>query len=425
MKVIITNPPWIFKQNKFLGKRVGFRAGSRWPLSLPNFRDWRKRYRPYPGFMGYATTYLQAKGISAKFYDAIGDRDNYKTFFKKIDSFRPDIVIQETSAPTFDIDLKVAEQIHNRGYEVCLVGPQATAFAEKLIELPFVDYVLRGAYELSSLEMAKSKIKGIYEHQFIDFDQLPYPYRDENIIHNYRDYNCLRNLKFPQLWMYATRGCVAKCNFCLWVHTMFNRRLSLRKAQGVLDEADNMITKYNFKHIYFDDDCWNIGPEERLIEIADGLGKIGIPWTIHARLDTSTKEMFKYFVDKGCSGFRIGVESLSQRLLDAVNKNLKVEDIIDKINYLKGLNVDLFLLFMHYLPGETDFDRSEQNRKIKQLAIPYQNPPCIPFPGTPYYQQLIDKGFIPEEKVSWCEYDGSIVGKNLVGMVRAYSDSFR
>ncbi|MBU2251347.1 MAG: hypothetical protein KKH25_03745, partial [Candidatus Omnitrophica bacterium] len=187
MKVIITNPPWIFKQNKFLGKRVGFRAGSRWPLSLPNFRDWRKRYRPYPGFMGYATTYLQAKGISAKFYDAIGDRDNYKTFFKKIDSFRPDIVIQETSAPTFDIDLKVAEQIHNRGYEVCLVGPQATAFAEKLIELPFVDYVLRGAYELSSLEMAKSKIKGIYEHQFIDFDQLPYPYRDENIIHNYRD----------------------------------------------------------------------------------------------------------------------------------------------------------------------------------------------------------------------------------------------
>lgn len=453
MKVLVTNPPWIFRDKIF--KRSGVRAGSRWPFSsikptlsyklYTYFRNFFKNpsrilnrkvllklfhisgrlsncpYIPYPVFMGYATSYLQSKGIEAKFYDAIALRHNYSTFYKTIDRFEPDIIIQETSTPSFNIDLEIANKLHKK-YEICLVGSMATTFAEKLIEMPFVDYILKGAYEYSVLEMCQTRRKGLYDYNIAHLDDLPYPYRDEIIIHHYRDFNCLKELAFPQLWVYASRGCIFHCDFCLWVNVMLNKKLSLRSPKNIIGEVDDMTRKYGFKHVYFDDDCWNIGPEERLMKIADGMHKIGLPWTINARLDLSSKEMFRYFVDRGCAGLRLGVESLSQPLLDIIHKDLKIEDIIDKIKFLEKLDVESYLLFMHYLPFETQEDRNEQNRIIKELGHRYQNPPCIPFPGTPYYEKLCNNRFM-KAKIDWSEYDGGNIGGNLFKLIKDYSDN--
>lgn len=460
MKILITNPPWIFKESLFI-KRFGVRAGSRWPFSgrFPTvyariatfYENQVKRgpraiinateklirkvtspskgvskpfpyYSPYPGFMGYATSYLQSQGIEAIFYDAIAQCHDYSTFFRKVDEIKPDIVIQETSTPSFDVDMKIARELYKK-YEVCLVGPHATAFAESLIELPFVSYVLKGAYEHSAMEMVKTRRKGVYElSRPVNLDDLPYPYRDEVIIHHYRDANCPTRFALPQLWVYASRGCAYHCDFCLWQHTMFNNKLVLRRPENILGEIDDQVRKFGFKHIYFDDDCWNLGDEKRMMEIADGMKEIGLPWTINARFDGCSKETFKYLVDRGCAGLRLGIESLSQSLLNRLNKGLRVQDILDTLRYLEGLNVDLYLLFMHYVPGETEEDRYEQDREIEKLNHTYQNPPCIPFPGTPFYDKLVQAGYDPKNfGVKWSEYDGGKIGDNLRRLVKEYS----
>lgn len=455
MKVLITNPPWLYR--KGLSKRFGVRVGSRWPFSyeiptvytrlyhfcqrlkeekikdilrkLIQRYNTKKRehtllqpflqYVPYPIFMGYTTSFLRSKGIETIFYDAGAQYHNYRTFFKTVDMIKPDIVIQETSTASYSLDLEIAQKLHKK-YEICLAGPQATVFAERLVNLPYVDYVLRGAYEYPALEMVQTRRKGVYNYHIANLDDLPYPYIDARIIHHYRDFNCLKKLAFPQLWTYASRGCTFHCDFCYWVHVMFNRKLSLRRSEKIIDEVDDRARKYGFRHVYFDDDCWNIGPEGRLMKIADGMREINLPWTINARLDLSTKEMFRYFVDRGCVGLRLGVESLSQHLLDLTHKDLKVETILDKIKYLEKLDVELYLLFMHYVPGETDADREEQKRQIKKLGHRYQNPPCIPLPGTPYYQKIIQTGF-SLEGVDWSEFDAGNLGKNLLQMAKNYT----
>lgn len=461
MKILVTNPPWIV-DGGFFNKRSGVRAGSRWPFtfesSLPSIlankfkfkakkieevgwvkesfkkKPWgtllmvldiilhKRRYSPYPVFMGYTVTYLQSKGIEAKFYDAIAENHSYKKFYQEVEKFKPEIIIMETSTPSFNIDISIAENLHNKGYEVCLVGPHATAFAEKLIELPFVDYILKGEYEYSALEMAQTRRRGVYDSKRVqDLDSMPYPYRDKKIIPLYREYCCHKNLAFPQLWVYGGRGCPARCNFCLWNNTMFNQRFTLRNPENILAEVEEMLKKYDFKYILFDDDCWNLGNRDRLMKIADGMQKFGLPWSIMGRLDTSDKEIFKYLADRGCVGIRLGVESLSQKLLDKTSKNLKVEFILDTLNYLKTLDVGLYTCFMHYIVGETQEDRDNQNAKIRELGLPHQNPPCIPFPGTPYYQIVLSQ--MPELKnINWDEYDGGRIGKNLKDIVRRYSE---
>jgi len=425
-KILLTNPPWITKDD-FLSQRWGVRAGSRWPFTMHYWNILRylpRRfgfYCPYPMFMGYATTYLQSKGIEAKFYDAIAWRHDYDQFLREVDKFNPDIVIQETSTPSFPVDLEIAKKLH-RNAEVCLVGPHATAFAQKLIKLPFVDYILKGEYELSSLRMIKTKRKGVYEPERVaDLDSLPYPYRDKEIIGFYSEPCCQRKLSYPQLWVYAGRGCAFSCEFCLWVHTMYSKRFTLRKPEKVIAEIENAISKYGIKYILFDDDCWNLGGDKRLMEMADGLKKLKLPWSVLARMDTCSKDTFKYLVDRGCAGIRLGVESLSQRLLDRVEKKLTVKKIMETIKFLRRLDVDLYLCFVHYIPGETEQERREQDENIKKLGIKYQNPPLIPFPGTPYYQQLVENGFDPEKKVKWEEYDGGHLGKNLERLIEKYS----
>lgn len=418
MKVLLTNPPWIFNQYMFCGKRTGVRAGSRWPFSI---RGGKLDYIPYPGFLGYAASYLLSQGIDAVFYDAIASGHGYREFFSNVEYYKPDIVIQEVSTPSIDIDLWIAKELHKKKIEVCLVGPHATAAAPILAGFDFVDYVLKGAYEFSALEVCKYRRRGLYDYNVADIKDLPYPWRDKAIIDHYRDTNCLKSLKFPQLWVYSSRGCVFSCDFCLWAHSMFNKRFSLRDAGDVLKEIEEMAARYNFKHIYFDDDCWNIGPAGRLRAMAEGLKRIGLPWTINARLDLSSNDDFSYFVDNGCVGLRLGIESLSQRLLDCANKGLTVGAIVDKIKYLESLDVELYLLFMHYLPGENNRDRAIQDVYIRELGFRHQNPPCIPFPGTPYYEKL--KCYCPglADKISPKEFDGGNIGNKLIQLVKKYS----
>ena len=423
-RVLITNPPWIVETPSGR-KRLGIRAGSRWPLTTADHYK-PTTYMPYPAFMGYATALLAGHGVDVRFYDAIASHDDYGAFYRRVDQFAPDIVIQETSTPSFNVDAEIARRLHDR-CEVCLVGPHATAFAERLVEQSYVDYVLKGAYEHSALEMVRTRRKGVYEFSSLtNLDDLPYPYRDSEIIHHYRESVCRKKLAFPQLWVYGSRGCAFHCDFCLWVHTMYGRKVVLRDPARILDEVADMVRLYGVKYVLFDDDCWNLGGGERIAAIADGLHEIGLPWSMIGRLDTCNKDVFKYIVDRGCVGLRLGVESLSQRLLDRVDKRLKVEHIVDMIDYLKTLDVSLFLLFMHYIPGETWLDRLIQKVKIRRICrwnpdVRFQDPPCVPFPGTPYYDDFIRRGLDPEQVTAWHEYDGANLGANLMGITRKYA----
>lgn len=412
MKVVVANPPWIYRNNLF-EKRYGVRAGSRWPGS--STKRWHE-YVPYPVFMGYAVSYLRSRNIDAVFYDAVAEHHQYKDFYKRIDYYKPDIVIQETATPSFEADIIIARELAKK-YEVCLVGPHASVFSEELIKFPFISYILKGEYEYSSFEMVSTRRKGIYEPQRVfNLDDLPYPYRDADIVKLYKEPCCRKKLAYPQMWVYGSRGCAYECNFCLWVHTMYSRKLLLRDPDKILAEIEEGLARFGFKYIMFDDDCWNLGGDIRLMKLADGLQKIGIPWSVLGRMDTCSKELFRYIVDRGCVGIRLGVESLSQALLDKTNKKLAVADIIDVLSYLKTLDVSVYLCFMHYIQGETKEDRNIQANRIKELGFNYQNPPCIPFPGTPYYTEMVRKG-MDIKNVRWQEYDGGNIGTHLKRIV--------
>lgn len=424
-RLAIVNPPFIS------GDRVGYRAGCRWPSTGTS--GFSYFYCPYPFTVGYTASYLKSMGHDVMYYDAIGRRHGYDKFYSNLRQFNPEYVIQEISWPSINLDLGVARNISSFA-KVVLCGTHASVIADELIKLDYVHSVFEGVYEEHALELANTGEAKIYRKRPMEnLDKYPYPIREEwmkgDSRHNFEQINqaytayydpCHPGIPEPQLWMLSGRGCPFKCSFCLWPNTLFNNQVQWRDVDKVVAEIKYYKEEHGYRSVYFDDDTGNARPWPQLKALCDGLAPLDIPWLFMGRLDLSTEEQFKYIADHGCAGMRIGVETLSQRQLDAMHKGFKVEDIKEKIRYLNGIT-NLYLLFMHGYPGETEDDRRATEDFIKEIGCMSQNPACIPFKGVPYYDEIA--AVVPEIRdIPPMEFDGNNVSGRLLNIIKLYGE---
>lgn len=394
--------PW-FRSNRLLYKlwevgrdpqaRYGVRAGSRWPWTS----DTPIAPLHFPFIMAYAVSYLRKHHINASLIDAVAqEQHSYRDFMRDVRAASPDIVVIETSTPTFDIDIWLAEQIAAFS-EVALAGSHLTYHAEMAgKQYPFVTYLLKGEYIQSALRMAQKRTPGIYESQVVEnLDSIPYPYRDYPEATQYFDHTM--PTPKPQLQLYGSKGCPFRCTFCLWPQTMFMRNVALRSPHAIAREIREVTERYGYKSLFFDDDTFNIGVD-RISALCDELKNIGLPWTMMGRLDTSPDWLFDKMVDSGCVGMRFGVETFDTDVLKRVGKGLERSDFKKTIRRLskKYPDVMLRLFTMMDLPGQSrsmhekdmkilaDMGFSENGNIYRQVQVSQ----CAPFPGTVMYEQL-------------------------------------
>jgi radical SAM superfamily enzyme YgiQ (UPF0313 family) len=406
MKILLTNPPWEVE-----GK-YGCRAGSRWPfLAGPPV------YTPFPFFLAYATSYLQTVGIDAIFYDAIARMHSTQEFYAVVRSTRPDITLIETSTPSFNTDIKIAEEV-SKFSEVCLAGPHATVFADELIKLPFISYILKGEYEKNSHEMCTTRRKGVYDFNHIsdeNFDLLPFPYRPE-YSHVYKD--SILGPQLPQLPIMESRGCPFRCTFCMWPPTMYGRKYRTFSNERILAEIEDCARRFKFNDIFFDSDTFGVCNPDKIINLAEDIHKFNIPWTVMSRADLHPLEVWLELLNNGCYGFRFGIETFSPRLSHLINKREKFDDVMKVIKGLKAAGARIHLCTMGGFPTETDEDRRIHESALSEMSrmgVGIQKSWMVPFPGTPYYQELKSKGmnFIDD----WSCYSGESSNVKAKAMV--------
>jgi len=401
-----------FLNEKLWDIRYGVRAGSRWP--------WTMSVPPgaihFPFIMAYSASYLKSHGYDVDILDAVAEEEyNYENFIQKVRREAPDIVVIECSTPTIDIDLWIAKRL-SEFTEVALAGPHLTdeTVGEIVENNNFIKYFLKGEYILSSLEMVKTKKPGVYESLVVkDLDSIPFPFRDYESATKYFD-PTMPTPK-PQLQIWGSKGCPYKCTFCMWPRVMYKGVVSLRKPENIAREIRECVEKYGYKSIFFDDDTFNLGGEERLSRLCDELAKIGLPWTMMGRLDSSPKWIFDKMVDSGCVGMRFGIETFDLQVLKIIKKGIERINFLETLEYItnKHPHLMIHLTMMKDLPGQTEEIHKKDLEILHNLGYSpeniyrsYQVASCSPFPGTTLYEELkqeFGKDFLSDYKL----YDGS------------------
>ncbi|HLG95809.1 MAG TPA: radical SAM protein [Bryobacteraceae bacterium] len=345
-----------------------------------------RKMQPYPPLQTLiAAALLRQAGCQVAFLDATFDCD----FQAALARLRPDLVV-------------VCEDHFNFLTKMCLLKNRELAFSmARAAAVPAVvassdasdhvrEYldagfrgVILGEVENTLLALAssaESDWSGIAGLAFKDaegavhypvprqpsknLDALPQPAWDLIDIERYRR-AWTEAHGFFSLNMVSSRGCPYRCNWC--AKPVYGNTYHYRAPQLVAQEMLHLKTRYRPDRIWFADDIFGLSAQW-VRRFADEVERFGaqLPFKMQSRCDLMTRETVGALRRAGCAEVWMGVESGSQRILDAMEKGTRVEHIYEARENLRrhGIRACFFLQF-GYL-GETHEDIEQTVRMVRE-----------------------------------------------------------
>lgn len=172
-----------------------------------------------------------------------------------------------------------------------------------------------------------------------DINELPIVNRDFADIENYID---IRSIL-------TSRGCINRCDFCPTYNYWGKWRG--KSAEKVVEEIEYLINKYNTKKIIFLDDNATAS-KVRMQEISNIIlrKKINIKLGCLGSINTYDKQTFELMYKAGFRWLHFGIETGSQRVLEANNKSFDIEYAKKVIKEVKQIGFRVRTSFIFDLP---------------------------------------------------------------------------
>lgn len=228
-------------------------------------------------------------------------------------------------------------------------------------------------------------------------DVFAHPARDLVDIEAYRRLWLAHNERFT-LNMVSTRGCPFHCNWC--AKPIWGQRYAMRSPADVADELASVKAEIGPDHIWFADDIFGLRASwlQEFGELVEHR-QARIPFTIQSRADLMTEQAVAGLQRAGCVEVWLGAESGSQRILEAMDKGVTVDQIrVARARLAEaGIQAAFFVQFGY--PGEdladiwatVDLLRDTLPDNIG-VSVSY------PLPGTRFHAMVADQ---LDAKANW------------------------
>ncbi|MCU1259693.1 MAG: Radical domain protein [Bryobacterales bacterium] len=383
-----------------------------------------RKMEPYPPLQTLlAAAVLRERGIDVAFFDSTFNRPE-EGFAAALDLHRPRLVVVCEDDFNFlskmcllrnrELALWMGSTARERGIATAVHSSDASDNVRTYLAGGF-DYVLIGEVEETLAELAlgctAKEIRGLaYRESALprytaprpvnaNLDGIPLPAWDLVDIERYRT-AWIRAHGFFSLNMVSSRGCPYHCNWC--AKPVYGQNYHARSPQSVALELLRLKTAFRPDRIWFADDIFALSPKWTY-NFADAVARLdaAVPFKMQSRCDLMTRETVAALRRAGCVEVWMGAESGSQRILDAMTKGIRVEQIHQACDNLRrhGIRACLFLQFGY--PGETWVEIEKTVRMVRDTApsdigisISY------PLPGTKFYQMVADQLGV---KANWAD----------------------
>lgn len=410
-------------------------------------RKQSRKMQPYPplGTL-YAAAVLRENGVPVAVFDTMV-KDPTVEFREALRFHQPGIVAIYEDDFNFltkmcltrmrEVAWQMLAEAKEFGCRVIVHGSDATDHSDEYLRAGF-DFVLIGEAEQILLEVIQalgrgrdpSGIPGVISARAVRtspepskrahlagsrLHSFPMPARDLIDLRPYREAWLAAHGTFS-LNLVASRGCPFRCNWC--AKPIFGDTYRVQPPELVAAEMRVLKTRYGAEHLWFADDIFALNRNwvQRFAAEVESRD-CALPFKVQARADLLTSETVRNLKRAGCAEVWMGVESGSQKILDAMDKGLRVEDVRSARENLRqhGIRACFFLQFGY--PGETWRDIRRTVALVREtrpddIGVSFS----YPLPNTKFYELVREQ---LGRKRNWAD------SEDLCVMFRgAYVDEF-
>jgi len=198
-----------------------------------------------------------------------------------------------------------------------------------------------------------------------DYSEIPYlPYYS-------------RGSKKPFTIVYASRGCPYNCGFCTYARSCYSKR----SVFEVYNELRMLKEIYNLKSFTFYDATFG-ADKKYALKLCRKISELKLEWYCNTRSDLVDYDFLEALKSSGCSGFSLGIESGSRKILNALGKSTP-ETNEKAIILAKEMGFKVHCSFIIGLPWE-DLHTIRETINFVKKTLPHsaQFNIFVPYPNT-------------------------------------------
>ncbi|MBU0581324.1 MAG: B12-binding domain-containing radical SAM protein [Candidatus Margulisbacteria bacterium] len=227
--------------------------------------------------------------------------------------------------------------------------------------------------------------------RILNLDQLPFP--SFHLLPPFKTYKT-RSRKKPVAAIITSRGCAFNCSFCS--KDIFERKVTYRSAQNVLEEVDFLVNNYKIKQIDILDDNFAQN-KKRFVEILDGLIErkynLALNFQSGIRVENIDKNILEKMKKAGVYKLAFGIETFDENVLKIHHKKLNIQKIEEIVKMAKQFGFLVYGFFIIGLPGETEEGFKKTLYLTKKLDFDVANfTMAVPFVNTELYRMIQENG---------------------------------
>jgi len=364
--------------------------------------------KPYPplGIL-YVCAHLRKKGLRADVFDSTFS--SRRELFDLLQHHPPSVLGVYANLMTRGNVVEILRVAKGAGWQTVVGGPEPGAYVNEYLDCG-ADVVVIGEGELTLEELvpalqsraadALRQVNGIAfraeegnvfhtppRQQIRDIDSQPWPAREvidlDQYVSVWRKHHGQGSVS-----LITARGCPYHCRWCS--HEVFGKSHRRRKPDLVADELEWLLNRYHPDMAWMADDVFTIH-HGWLFQYAAELKRrdLRVPFECISRADRLNPRVVETLAAMGCFRVWIGSESGSQRILDAMERGVTVEQVQAGVSLCKthGIQTGMFLMWGYEGEELDDVEATIQHVKKTDPDI-FFTTVAYPIKGTPYFSQV-------------------------------------
>ena len=364
--------------------------------------------KPYvPLGILYICSHLRSKGFQVEVFDTTFS--SMEALTRHLHSTTPSVLGIYANLMTRKKVAEILGIAREAGWKTVVGGPEPGAYIDEYLAAG-ADVVVLGEGEEAMAELLPALQSGLRETlrnvcgiayldesgrvyqtsprtQIPDLDAQPWPARESVDIRRYmqtwRDAHGKGSLSFI-----TARGCPYHCRWCS--HQAFGKTHRRRTPVSVVDEVEWLLKTYEPDMMWIADDVFTIHHGWLRIYAAEmRRRRLHVPFECISRADRLNSEVVDLLAELGCFRMWIGSESGSQRILDAMERGVTVEQVQSSVGLCKSRGIQTGMFLMWGYEGEELQDIEATIEQVKKTDPDiFFTTVAYPIKGTAYYQQV-------------------------------------